>query len=128
MTKEENCIYLLIRSVLANCGFSGKLPKTMVTVKWVQSLKKRLKDRYTGYMIDVYGRIDNKWHGIILSGETLDRAVKFMLIYEILGYAPIIMEDPTSLPPTYHTECAINGSWVLNNFLPSRFKNQGLTD
>lgn len=128
MTKEENCIYLLIRSVLANCGFSGKLPKTMVTIRWVQSLKKELEANYRGHIIDVYGRTDNKWHAAILSGEPLDRAVKFMLIYEISAHGHIIMKDPTDLPSVYHTDCIVCDGWVVNNFLPSRFKNQGLTD
>ena len=121
MTKEENCIYLLIRSVLTNYRFSGKLPNTMVTVKWVQDLKKTLTVRYKGDMINVYGRTDNKWHVTILLGESLDRAVKFMLCYEILAHGSTIIKDPTDLPPTHHTECLMNTRWVLNNFLPSRF-------
>lgn len=128
MTKEENCTYQLIRSVLASCGFSGKLPKTMVTVKWVRNLKKTLTARYKGYMIDVYRRIDNKWHSTILFGELLDRAVKLMLIYEISAHSCTIIKDPTNLPPVRSTECIMCDRWVLNNFLPSRFKNQVLPD
>lgn len=128
MTKEENCTYQLVRGVLTNCGFYGRLPKTMVTVRWVQSLKKGLEANYRGHIIDVYGRIDNRWHATVLSGKSLDRAVKLMLIYEISAHACTIMRDPTNLPSAYHTECIICDRWVINNFLPSRFKNQGLTD
>lgn len=128
MTKEENCTYQLVRNVLTNSGFYGKLPKTMVTVRWVQNLKKGLESSYRGYPIDVYGRTDNKWQSTILLGESLDRAVKLMLIYEISANACTIMRDPTDLPPVYRTECIMCDRWVVNHFLPSRFKNQGLTD
>jgi hypothetical protein len=121
MTKEENCTYQLIRSALASGGFSGKLPKTIVTVKWVQRLKKALTASYVGCTIEAYNRIDNKWNATVLFGESLDRAVKFMLIREISVHGCIIMRNPIDLPLVHHTECVRDIRWVINSFLPSKF-------
>lgn len=128
MTREENCTYLLIKSTLAKNNLTNKLPKTMMTVRWVQQLKTLLTVRYTGCLIDVYEKLDNNWHGTLLCGETLNKAVKFMLIREILAHSLMIRINPTHLPHPSKTECMCDSLWVLRHFLPSRFKNQELTD
>lgn len=129
MTKEENCIYLLVKSVLAKSeNFHGKLPRTMTTVRWVKNLKEQLTRRYKNFTIDVYNRTDNRWHGTVLCGETLDQAVKYMLIREITAQGYIIINHPCGLPYVSRTDCMNDVEWMLNNYLPSRFKNQGFNN
>lgn len=60
-----------------------------------------------------------------ISGMLLDRAIEFMLTREITVHADIITQDPCRLPHPYDTECMRDARWVLEYFLPSRFKNQG---
>ena len=129
MTKEENYLYLLVKNVLAKSeNFHGKLPKTMITVRWVKNLKEQLTRRYKGFMIEVCNRTDNHWYGTILRGETLDQAVKYMLIREITAQGNIIINRPGNLPYVSHTDCMNDVNWMLNNYLPSRFKNQGFSN
>lgn len=125
MTKEENCTYLLVKTVLASIIGNKKLPKTMTTVRWVQNLKDKLTARYRGYVIDAYNTHTNNWQPTVLIGESLNRAVNFMLTREISAHSFIIKTDPCNLPPVYSTECMRDFDWVLFQFLPSRFKNQG---
>lgn len=128
MTKEENCIYLLVKDTLREFYDNPKLPKTMVTVRWVCKLKTLLERRYCGCMVDTYGRIDNKSHSVLLTRNALNQAVKYMLIREILAYGPTIVSDPLKLPSIYNAETLLDGHWVLCRYLPSKFKNQGFTD
>lgn len=128
MTKEENCIYLLVKDTLREFYNNPKLPKTMTTVKWVCKLKTLLERRYLGCMIDTYSRIDNKFHGIVLVHEMLNQAVRYMLIREILACGPTIISDPTKLPSVYNAETLLDDHWVLCRYLPSKFKNQGFTN
>lgn len=124
MTKEENCIYLLVKTIM----HGKKLPKTMTTVRWVRNLKYKLTVRYQGYTIDVLRTCTNNWQPTVLTGELLDRAVNFMLIREISANSLMIRTDPCKLPSVYYTECMREVDWVLRQFLPSRFKNLGFTD
>lgn len=129
MTKEENSLYLLVKNVLAKSeGFHKKLPKTMTTVRWIKALKEQLTIRYGGFTIDVYGRTYNHWHGILLCGEMLNQAVKYMLIYEITASGNAIMTNPHSLPHISDTECMSCVEYMLSHFLPSRLKNQGFNN
>lgn len=128
MTKEENCIYLLVKTVLASITEGKKLPKTMTTVRWVRNLKNKLTVRYCGYSIYVHDIHTNNGQSPVLAGELLDRAVNFMLIREISANGLMIRTDPCKLPSVYYTECMREVDWVLRQFLPSRFKNQGFTD
>lgn len=128
MTKEENCIYLLVKNTLREFYDNPKLPKTMVTVRWVCKLKTLLERRYCGCVVDTYGRIDNKFHNMLLVREKLDQAVRYLLIREILAYGPTIVTDPTKLPSVTDAETLYDGHWVLCRYLPSKFKNQGFTN
>lgn len=128
MTKEENCIYLLVKAVLASIMGGKKLPKTMTTVRWVQNLKNKLTVRYSGYTIYVRNAYTNNAQPTILAGELLNRAVNFMLIREISAHGFIIKTDPCKLPSVYSTECMRETDWVLRQLLPNRFKNHGFTD
>ena len=129
MTKEENCIYLLVKNVLAKSeNFHEKLPKTMITVRWVKYLKEQLTRRYRDLAIDVYNRTDKHWHSIVLCGKILDQAVKYMLIREITAQGSKIVSNPDNLPYLSYTDCMNDVEWMLNDYLPSRFKNQGFID
>lgn len=123
MTKEENCIYLLVKNTISN-STNKRLPKTMTTVRWVQNLKKCLIMKYSGHQTNIYGPVNNHWNAVDLNGILLDRAVEFMLIREIIAHTHIITQNPCRLPHPYDTECMREVRWVLECFLPSRFANQ----
>lgn len=134
MTKEENSLYLLVKQVLTKAKYNHsikKLPKTMTTVRWVKNLKELLTRRYGGFVINVYSRTDNHWSGTVcttLRGKVLNQAVEYMLVREISANINTIVSNPYDLPLPDNTECMERVRWVLDEYLPSRFKLKPLTN
>lgn len=124
MTKEENCIYLLVKNTLCKRYCDQKLPKTMVTIRWLHRLKMSLERSYHGCMIHTHDQIDNKSRNVVLVREALNHAVQWMLIYEIQTYGSTIISDPTKLPNIIDVKTLLGKRDILHFYLPSIFENQ----
>lgn len=125
MTKEENCMYLLVKETLRLNGWHKKLEKTMTVIGWITLVEKRLTELYAGRALDVDRTATNHWGHVMLWGEELKKAVNIMLRHTVLEHIYSITHDPTTLPSSSSVTACRNISFMLYDYLPHRwYKNQ----